>query len=590
MKRRQRTQAPDHAGWHLLVEMLSPHRRRLALATACMVVSTASSLAGPYLVKQGIDSGIIPRDRSVVLTDVLLIALAAVVGFAARWGAERLAGWVAESSLCELRVRLSRHVGTLSFDSFERDRGGDLIARGTNDVDAVSDMFSTAALDIGPSFLLMGGIVAVLFVLDWVLALVVLAVVPPLIVINRIFKARATPAYQAVREQTGQVVTHLAETLAGLPAVHAYCRESANQAAFEQINGRLAGAKLQGARWTSAYSPLTQVLGHVALFLVLVVGGFRAINGATTVGVIAAFILYVRQFFRPLQNMSMLYATVRAASAGLERIAALLGRTSTLADLPDAAALPDGGGEVALQGVSFAYPDSPVLLHEVSLSLRPGETLAMVGPTGAGKSTIAKLLARFYDPSAGRVLVDGQDLRETCSDSLRQAVTIVSQEPYLFAGTIRDNITLGRLGATHEDVLAAAAAVGADAFIARLPEGYDTDVVRGGAAFSAGERQLVSLARALLTSPRILVLDEATSALDLPTDRLVQRSLAQFLAGRTAVVISHRLSATDIADRVAVVEDGRLVEVGTRGELLGSDTRFRAMYAQWSGGVDGRPG
>lgn len=565
----------------LLVETLRPYRRKLAMAGALAIVATGSTVAVPYLVKDGIDDGVIPGDGTALGTAVGLVVAAAVVGAACQWGLERLAGRVAESSIYDLRQRLWRHVQAMPFDVFDRQRSGRLVAGPTNDIEAVHELLSSAALVVVPTFLLLATITVVLFVLDVVLALVVLTTMPLLVVATRVFKARSSLAYRAVREQSARIVGRVSETLTGIRAVQAFSREVLNQGAFEEANLSHRAAKIRAARLSSGYGPFTVGLANVSLFLVLVVGGFRAIGGQTTVGVITAFILYVRQFFGPLQDLSQFHNSLQAAGAGLERIAGLLAERSGPPEDGHPVPLRQGGGEVRLEGVNFAYADEPVL-HDIDLRVRAGETLAVVGATGAGKSTIAKLVARSYEPVSGRILLDGQDLADLPSASLGRAVVTLPQEPFLFHGSVADNIALGRPGASRNEVVAAAEAAGAHPFIASLPEGYDTEVRQAGARLSAGQRQLVSLARAWLVSPRLLVLDEATSALDLPTERAALAALGALLDGRTAVVISHRLSVVDIADRVAVVEDGRIVEVGNPADLLRGSGLFKAYHDRWS--------
>lgn len=427
----------------------------------------------------------------------------------------------------------------------------------------------------------MVGMAAVLIALDPVLAALVLAVVLPVLWWATMrFRDGSRFAYRQVRETSASVVGYVSETLASIRVVQAFTREPARQDAFDDLNRRQHDAKVHAARFGTGYGPFTLGLGNVALFVVLVAGGFRALAGATTIGVITAFILYLRQFFNPLQDLTQFHDSYRAADAGLERLADLFATGSSVADADDARPLPEGAGAVRLEAVDFAYGDR-LVLHGVDLHVRAGETLLVVGATGAGKSTLAKLVARFYDPSAGRVMIDGQDLSTTTAASLGCEVVILSQEPYLFRGSVSDNIALGRPDAHPDEVSAAAEAVGVVALIESLPEGYATQVAPSGGGLSAGQRQLISLARAWLLAPRVIVLDEATSALDLPTEHAVLGALRKLVAGRTALVISHRLTAVAIADRVAVVDDGQVVELGTPDELLVNDTRFRRYLRQW---------
>ena len=571
----------DKARRSLIRGMLRPYRLKIAGAAAAVTVSTAGVLAIPYLVKRGIDNGVIPRDRGALTVVLVLLVVAALTDAVGQRVALRLVGQLAEGTQYDLRTKLWAHLQHLSIDFFERQKTGRIISRATSDIEAVYELFSQAALTLVSSVLLMLGIAGWLVYLDPTLAgVVALATLPPLALGTWIFKVRSERAYRAVREKIALVLIHLAESLTGIRVVQAFTREPVNQANFEEVNRQHLDANNQTVLLMSAYGPGIEVLGQIAVVLVLLVGGFRALDGRITIGVLTAFILYLRQFFDPLQELSQFFNSVQAANAGLEKLAGVMRETSTVPEIPGAPDLVPAGGEVRLERVTFAYRHEPVL-HAVDLTIAPGETLALVGATGAGKSTIAKLVARFYDPTEGRVLIDGHDLREVNVDSLRRVVAIVPQEAFLFSGSVHDNIALGRPDVSREQVQAAAWAVGAHPFIATPPDGYDTDVDKRGARLSGGQRQLISFARAWLVDPRVLILDEATSALDLPSERLIQRALTGLLADRTAIVIAHRFSSIEVADRVAVVDDGRLVELGTRDELLGRESRFAEMHRRW---------
>ncbi|MCU1464013.1 MAG: transporter [Acidimicrobiales bacterium] len=570
----------------LLSDTLRPYRGRLAVGAVAVVGSTLAVLSVPVLVKLGIDHGVTPRHSGTLMKCVAVLLVAIAVDFGCQRIAQRIAGEVAERSSYDLRMRLWRHMQGLSLDWFERQKSGRVISRATSDVEAVYELFSQAALTLVSNLMLFVGIGVLLVVLDPLLALVVMAVIPVLLLATWVFKRRSERAYRAVREKIALVIIHLAETLTGIRVVQAFTREPINQAQFDDINDQNLAANNQTVLLMSVYGPGIDFLGQLAIALVLVVGGLRVIDGATSVGTLTAFILYVRQFFDPLQELSQFYNSLQAANAGLEKIASVLATESSVPERAGADHLPPpepgrGGAEIHLARVSFRYRAGELVLRDVELTIGAGETLALVGATGAGKSTIAKLVARFYDPSDGAVTLDGHDLRLLAPSSLRKAIAVVPQEAFLFAGTIHENVAMGRPDATRAEVEAAAWAVGAHAFVTALPDGYDTDVNTRGARLSGGQRQLISFARAWLVDPRVLILDEATSALDLPSERLIQRALRQLLVDRTAIVIAHRLSSIEMADRVAVVEGGRIVELGSQAELLSTDTRFAALHRRW---------
>ncbi|MHB8671003.1 MAG: ABC transporter ATP-binding protein [Acidimicrobiales bacterium] len=568
----------------LLIATLRPHRVALVIGAGCLITSTVAVLAIPTLVKVGIDRGVVRHNTAALELTLGLVAVAALVDLATQRTAQRLVGRVAENAIYDLRLRLWRHLQGLSLDYFERQKSGRVISRATSDVEAVYELFSQAALTLVSNMLQIVGIAIVLVVLDPLLALVVMAVVPLLLATSWLFKIRSERAYRDVRDKIALVLIHLAETLTGIRVVQAFTREPLNQAQFEHVNRQHLRANSETVLLNSLYGPGIEMLGQVALALVMVAGGYRALHGQVTIGTLAAFVIYLRQFFDPLQELSGFYNSLQSANAGMEKIAAVLQSTSSVPDPPRGIALTSPGagpaGEIRFEHVTFGYRDAPVL-HEVDLVIEAGETLALVGATGAGKSTMAKLVARFYDPTKGRVTLDGHDLRELDAASLRSAVALVPQEPFLFGGTIHDNIALGRPDATRDEVIAAARAVGADGFMAALEEGYDTDVNKRGARLSGGQRQLLSFARAWLVAPRVLILDEATSALDLPSERLIQRAIKKLLSERTAIVIAHRLSSIEVADRVAVIEGGRIVELGTQAQLLASDTRYASLRRRW---------
>jgi len=583
----------------LLADLLRPHRRPIALAALGVLLSTAGQLSIGYLLKPVIDKAVLPRDRQALAVVLVLFGVAIAADALGQRISIALVGRVAERAVFALRARLWRHMAELSIDWFERNRTGRVVARATSDVEAVYELFSQAALTLVGSVLLMGGIAVVVFILDPVLAAVVVCVIPLLVAASWVFKGRSEVAYRTVREKIALVLVSLAENLSGIKVVQAFNRERHNESLFADVNRQHLAANTETIRLMSLYGPGVELLGWLAIVLVLLVGGFRVLDGATSLGVLTAFVFFVRQFFDPLQELSQYFNSVQAAFAGLEKIAGVLQERSSVPERRDAIPLRVKpvklvnteagvrGAEVRLEGVTFSYSSDgrAPALQDVDLTIGAGETLALVGATGAGKSTIAKLVARFYDPGSGRVTIDGRDLREVTTASLRAHVAIVPQEAFLFGGSVFDNIALGRPGVGPAEVEEAAAAVGAHAFIASLPAAYDTPLERHGSRLSGGQRQLVSFARAWVSDPAVLILDEATSALDLPSERLIQRALVSLLADRTALVIAHRLSSIDIADRIALVDGGRIVELGTAAELLSAGTRFRALHERWEATV-----
>ncbi|HVU73369.1 MAG TPA: ABC transporter ATP-binding protein [Mycobacteriales bacterium] len=580
------------AGRGLLAQLVREHRNQAIGAVAAVLTSTGALLLMPLMVKHGIDVTVKQHRFGPLAVALTFFLIAALADYVAQLVAQRLVGQIAETSTRDLRVRLFTHVMHQPLAFFERLRTGRVVARLTSDLDALYELLGQAAVAVIGNLLLLVGIATVMIVLDWVLALVVLAIVPLLIVLTTQFGLRARDAYQQVRERVGAVITAMTEVITGVRVVQAFAREKRSRHDFAQVNEAYRDANAETVMLMSVFGPGVEMIGQIAIVLVLVVGGTRALHTdhpALYVGTLTAFVLYLRSFFDPLQELSQFYNSWHAATAAAVQVAGVLDTTTTVPEPAAPVALPAGNGEVRLSGVSFAYSaDLPEVLHDVDLVVPGGTTLALIGSTGAGKSTIAKLAARFYDPVRGAVALDGVDLRDIAGPELRRAVAVVTQEPFLFAGSVADNVRVGRPDATDAEVEAACRAVGVHDVVAGLPEGYATDVSRRGARLSAGQRQLLAFARVWLADPRVLVLDEATSALDLPSERLVQRALGGLLADRTAIVIAHRYSSLEIADAVAVVEGGRIVEHGKRAALLRGDTRFAALHRDWLASL-GRP-
>lgn len=576
----------------LLAELVRPHRRALLRVGLLVVASQAASLAGPLLVRLGIDRGIPPLlsggsgNPTVLLVVVAALAAVAVVQAATFRAFFSESGRIGEDVVYTLRVRLYEHFGRLSLSFHERFTSGRVISRLTSDVESLGELMQEglqALVVAGFSVVTIG---VVLVVLDPPLGLVSLASLPLLFAVTRWYRRRAERAYRAIREAVALVIMFFVESLSGIRAVHAFRREGRNQEIFSDLNDRYREANAVSWRLASVYGPGLKLLGHVTTAAVLAYGAMRATEGAITVGTLTAFLLYLRRFFDPMQDLSQFYTLLQSAAAALEKISGVLEAEPTVAEPAAPVALPPlapglTGSAVAFESVGFAYRSDRAVLSNLDLHLPPGQTVALVGETGAGKSTVARLLARFWDPTSGRVTLDGVDLRHLADADLRRAVVIVAQEGFLFSGSVADNIALGRPGVTRDDIEAAAVAAGAHRFIAALPDGYDTHVGKRGGRLSAGQRQLVAFARAFLADPRVLVLDEATSSLDLPTERTVQQALGRLLAGRTAVVIAHRLSTLAIADRVLVMEHGRIVEDGAPADLVAGGGRYAGLHAAW---------
>jgi ATP-binding cassette, subfamily B, bacterial len=571
----------------LLRSLLRPHRRLLALAVGLLLAQNVAAMAGPYLVMLGIDRGIPPlRDRDnprVLVTVAVAFAAATAIEYVGKRGFLTLSGRIGQAALLDLRNRVYHHFQRLSVDFHERYTSGRMVSRLTSDMDAIAELADGGIDDLVLAGLSVVSVAGILLWLDPPLALVTLLTFPALLGLSRWFAVQSARAYRRTRDAVALVIVHFVESLGGVRAVQAFRRESRNQAIFDAVNDEYRRAYLRAFRLIATYSPGLKLIGNVAVAVALTYGGWRVMQAQMGIGVLAAFLLYLRRFFEPMQELSQFYNSLQSATAALEKLSGVLDEKPAVPDPPAPAGPPavPACGAVELRGVTFAYRAGPPVLPLLDLRIPAGQTVAMVGETGAGKSTIAKLVARFYDPTTGTVTLDGVDLRSLPDEQLRRAVVMVTQENYLFSGTVADNIRFGRPCATDDEVVAAAAAIGADQFIASLPAGYDTDVHKRGGRLSAGQRQLVAFARAFLADPVVLILDEATSSLDVPSERLVQRALRTILVDRTALVIAHRLSTVQIADRVLVLEAGRIVEDGPPARLVRAGGRYAALHRQW---------
>ncbi|MBV9639646.1 MAG: ABC transporter ATP-binding protein [Mycobacteriaceae bacterium] len=571
----------------LLGDLVRPHRKAVFLASLLIGVSTAAQLAVPWLIQIGIDHGIPPllkggsgtlRPLVGVVIGVLIATVIAAVTYNAFL---LLLGRVGQDIVLDIRRRVFQHFERLSVAFHERYTSGRVISRETSDVEAIGDLLGDGLINLITSLLLMIGIGIALLLLDWRLALLTLSAFPVLFVITRWFRGRAERAYRATREAVALVIVHFVESLGGIQAVHAFRREPRNQEIFEHLDDRYRAANFWSQQLGAVYGPGVQFVGRVMTALVLGYGSYLVLGHNMTIGVLTAFLLYLRRFFAPMEELSQFYNLFQAAAAALEKLSGVLEEQPSLPEPLQPVPLPVAHGALDFTAVQFAYRERTVL-HHLDLTIPAGQTVALVGATGAGKTTIARLAARFWDPTDGFVTLDGVDLRDLSEEDLRRAVVSVTQENFLFSGSVADNIRFGRPGASLNDIEVAASAIGAHDFIAGLPDGYETDVHQKGARLSAGQRQLVAFARAFLADPAVLILDEATSALDIPSERMVQRALETVLADRTALVIAHRLSTVQSADRVLVLDHGRIVEDGPPSELIGrTGGRYAALHRAW---------
>jgi ABC-type multidrug transport system fused ATPase/permease subunit len=568
-----------------LARLMTPYRARTVFSLVSLLAATATALAPPFLAKYALDDAIQANHRGRLYLVVGVFLAAGLANWGMTYAQTYLTGWVGERMLADLRTHLFRHLQRLSLGFYERHRAGVIISRLTNDVEALDQLVTDGVSSLVQNTLTLGGTAILLFVLDWRLGLATLAVIPLMSVGTAIFRKYSARAYSQVRERLGLVTATLAEDIAGMRIVQAFTREQANIRNFREITDRYRQSNQQTVVLNGIYFPFVDLLSTVALAVVLGYGGHLYFDGAVTIGTLFAFMLYVQNFFDPVQQLSQLYGTFLSATAALDKITDVLDEHPEVRDRPEAAELPEVRGHVAFEQVRFTYGRGDEVLHGIDLDVPPGTTVALVGHTGAGKSTIAKLLARFYDPTHGRITIDGHDLRDVTQASLRHQLGVVPQEGFLFAGTVRDNIAFGRPDAPDERVVAAAHAVGAYEFITQLEDGYATELGERGSRLSLGQRQLIAFARALLADPRILVLDEATSSVDIGTERRIEHALRTLLAGRTAFIIAHRLSTIRDADVIVVLEHGRVVEQGSHEELLAERGLYTSLYGDWAADV-----
>jgi ABC-type multidrug transport system fused ATPase/permease subunit len=564
-----------------LYRLARPYKGRTAVAVVSLLGATAAALAPPFLVGRAVDE-VSNGHTSLLPWLVAAFVAAGAVGIAFSYTQTYFTGWTGERMLADLRNHLFRHLQRLSLGFYERNRAGVIISRLTNDVEALDQLVTDGVSSLVQNTLTLAGTAVILFFLDWRLALASLTVMPAMAFATAWFRKRSGRAYRGVRETLGAVTATLAEDIAGMRVLQSFTREPAARENFRVVSNRYRDSNMDTVVLNGIYFPIVDFLSSAATAVVLGYGGWLAFNGHVSIGTLVAFLGYLTNFFDPVQQLSQLYNTFLSAVAALDKITDLLDEEPDVLDASGAVELAHIDGRVAFESVRFAYGRGPEVLHGIDLDVAAGTTVALVGHTGAGKSTIAKLLARFYDPTDGRLTIDGVDLREVSQGSLRRQLGIVPQEGFLFAGDVAENIAFGRPQATREEIESAARAVGADEFIERLEHGYETQLGERGSRLSLGQRQLVAFARALLADPRILILDEATSSVDIGTERKIERALRRLLHGRTAFIIAHRLSTIRDANLIVVLEHGKIVEQGTHDELLARNGLYQSLYGDWA--------
>ncbi len=561
-------------------QFVRPYRWRLFLALLLMLGTATASVLGPYFVKLAIDEGLAKADPIALRNTVLGYLAAASAQWVLIYLRVNMMARVGQSIIYDLRRSLFDHLQALSLSFYSHWSVGRVLTRVINDVETLRDFITWAILAMARDIFVLVGILVAMLGMDLKLSLITFSVLPLMVLATVLFRRVARRVYRRVRAAVSWVNSVLAENVNGVRVVQAFSRQDYNYAHFrDYVNRYYLETSISAARVSASFSPLVDALGAIATMLVVWLGGAAVLGETITPGVLVAFVLYIDRFFEPIRDLSRRFDTLQSTMAGVERLAGLLDTPIEVEDAPDAIELPTLRGEVRFENVSFHYADDPTpVLQNINLHIRPGETVAIVGETGAGKTTLVKLLARFHDPTSGCVRVDGVDLRTVTQQSLRRQMGMVLQDPFLFNGTVKENILFGRLDASDEEVAAAARAVGAHNFIMGLRNGYDTSVEEGGVLLSVGQRQLISFARALLANPRILILDEATSSVDTQTEQIIQRALSLLLQGRTSFVIAHRLSTIRNADRIVVIHDGRIVEEGTHSELLAMEGTYYDLY------------
>jgi ATP-binding cassette subfamily B protein len=569
----------------LLGSLVRPVRWQVLLAAVVLVISTALRVAGPALIAWGIDNALpAALEQADWMPTIGVVSVYLVAGF----GGAALIGWysivaarLTQAVMLDLRKRIFLHTQRLSLEFHESYTSGRIISRQTSDLDTIRELLDGGLNELVSGVLYGGFTLIALLLLDWQSGIVVVVMGVPLYFLMRWFYLRSQGVYRESRVISAQVIVKFVETMTGIRAVKAFRKEPRNDEGFGDLSDQYRDVNMRSIRLFGILEPGLMAVAAVSVALVLLWGGLRVVDGTFAVGTLLGAVLYVRNFFSPLSEVAFFVNSYQSATAALEKVSGVLEEELTVPDPTDPVDLRKARGHIRFDGVEFGYSDDRVILPDFTLDLPAGQTIALVGTTGAGKSTLAKLVSRFYDPTSGAITLDGVDLRQLHPKDLRRAIVMVTQEAYLFSGTVADNIALGKPDATLDEIRSAARAVGADEFIRALPDGYDTDVNKRGGRVSAGQRQLISFARAFLADPAVLILDEATASLDMPSERLIQDALQTLLADRTAIIIAHRLSTVAIADRVLVMEYGRIIEDDTPEALIAGTGKFAQLHASW---------